>query len=133
MFDKPENLENSTFLLGFFSFLFLILPGIALLFVLERDLFLSLDWIKLILLACAISVPVAFCNIILSVSLTGTSRKEDFMHFSLGIIMGGLSLYIALAISYFKQMSIPSVIMLSLVANILFWISIWRRIKKNKT
>lgn len=130
MLDKPENIANSTFLLGFFSFLFLILPGVASLFIFERELFINLDWIKLVLLSASITIPIALLNIVASVTLAGSS--DDFSHFSLGIIMGGLSIYVALGISYFIQMTLFSVIGIVLASNVLLWMFIRRKIKSNK-
>jgi len=132
MLDKPENIANSTFLLGIFSLLFIILPGVASIFIFAKELFINLDWVKLLLLSASITTPGALLNVIASLLLSGTSIKDDFSHVSLGIIMGGLSIYLVLGISYLKSMSLPWVIILVLIVNIILWFFMWRQRVKNK-
>jgi|SRR3989344_6131697 len=130
---KPEDFTNSNFLLAFFSFLFLLLPGVASIFIFDKDLFLNLDWIKLVLLATAITLPLSLINIILLIiqGAKNGSKTEDFLYFTLGTTLAGLSIYVVLAISYFITMSLGKAISVALVSDLVVfgWLSMQTRKK----
>jgi hypothetical protein len=130
MINKPEDFTNSAFLIAFFSLLFLVLPGVATLFLFDRNLFMSLDWVKLIMLGTALTLPINLFNIFMSL-LTDKNIKADdeFIHFSVGIVMAGISIYLALLASHFISMSLSLMMFLAFGVNVVFWIFVWTRKK----
>lgn len=122
-----EKTTEETFWFILFDLVFLIAPGFILLFYSSRDLFLTLDTIKLILLSVSFVAPFVFINsIFLALSIrNGEAKKEDtFICFTLGILLTNIIFYIALLISYFLKLSLANtlfsilaleVILLSLV------------------
>jgi hypothetical protein len=103
-----QSIRNETFVLGILDTLFLILPGVMVIFLYNLELFQSLDWIKLILISAAITLPFNLINIfsisILSTKKLSKKQIEDegnlFFNFSTGIIMTGIIIYVALGCLY---------------------------------
>ena len=96
------------FLIGFLDILFLALPGIALVYFFNLTLFLSLDWIKLVLLSMSAVTPFVLFNAISIVLLDDSPAHDDralFFQISIGIFVTGIILYITLALSYFGNIS----------------------------
>jgi hypothetical protein len=98
-----------------FDLLFLISPGIAVIFFYDYTLFVSIDWIKLILLSLAIITPLTMINTTIMLSFEQKDEKtaeksELFGAFSMGTMASGIILYICLLPSYFYGKSLKEVV-----------------------
>ncbi|MDO8496237.1 MAG: hypothetical protein Q7S43_02170 [bacterium] len=129
---NKENLKDSSFLFNLFGLLFLVLPGVATIFVFEKEIFISLDWIKLVMLVTSITLPLALINIIASVIFTNKSSGDDSLNFSFGIMISGISVYLSLALSYFTKISLTSMLIIAVGIDVLVWVILWR-IKKSSS
>ncbi len=102
---KIDDIKGSTFILSFLSLIFLIVPGIALIYLQKPELFSTLDWIKLILLAVSVTAPTAFLFIIQAVfDETRSGGSKDtllFSAFTQGLVLNGLAIYIVLLLNHF--------------------------------
>ncbi|MEY4602617.1 MAG: hypothetical protein RL292_558 [Candidatus Parcubacteria bacterium] len=117
-----QGIKSRTFMIGFFDLLFLILPGIMVIFLHRIDLFQSLDWIKLVLLSASIVAPLAFMNT-LAFQVVEKTNSDDglFMDFSLGIILSGILVYIAVGLFYLLGKPLKSsILLISIIEGILF-------------
>jgi len=100
-----QAVRDSGFLFAFFDLLLLILPGVGILFLYERPIFMSLDWIKLILLAGAIMAPLDFMNALVIPSLVDAEidlRRKDnlFIALTASIFATSIMVYGGVAIFY---------------------------------
>ena len=128
---NKENLRDSSFLFNLFGLLFLVLPGVATIFVFEKELFISLDWIKLIMLVTSITLPLALVNIVASLIFTNKSSGDDSLDFSFGIIISGISVYLSLALSYLIKVPLISMLIIAVGIDALVWFTLWRIKKSN--
>ena len=102
-----KELKERAFLLFLLDIIFIIGPGIAVIFFFKRDLFFALDWIKLTLLSITIVTPFAFFNSAILYELVPTHKiaykDEDFFftNLSLAILMTGTMFYCFLYLAYF--------------------------------
>lgn len=68
----------------FFDILFLALSALGVIFFYDQALFISLDWVKLILLSACISAPLIFFNIIIISTIDDIKpREKDGLFFAL--------------------------------------------------
>jgi len=98
-----EVIKSRKILLAFFDVLFLILPGVAMIFIFKRDLFTELDWLKLTLLSASIVAPLAFVNALLISSSENINLKEKdgfFQALSESLIVTGVALYTIPLVGY---------------------------------
>ncbi len=105
-----EKFKEETFWFILFDLIFLIAPGILILFYFDRTLFLSLEAMKLILLSISSTVPFIFINVLCFWSLIeepDTKMKKDdvFIFFTLGIFLSNIIFSIVLLISYLLNLS----------------------------
>ena len=63
--DQVKKLEAAHFVMSILGFVGAISPGLLILFLFKRDLFISLDLLKLILLSASLSLPIILCNFLL--------------------------------------------------------------------
>jgi len=102
-----EKLKSHTFLFSFLSVLFLIVPGASYLFLMQKDLFLTLEISKLLLLSVAIVFPIICC--FLSVIVFNKKSKltsENFFHsIIIAIFYSGLIIYTTILVTYFADLS----------------------------
>ncbi len=105
-----ELIKDKDFWLILFDIIFLISPGILVLFTFYRnDIFISIDVLKLILLSISISGPLAMVNIATIIVSTIDSKKSDkinFGIFTVGILSGGVVFYVSL-LFYFTVLKLP--------------------------
>jgi len=88
-----ESIKSRDTLFSLLGFIFLVAPGVTVIFLFDRDLFLSLDWIKLILLSVSIVVPVAFFNTLFLMSWDNVKPHEKeglFKSFIIATLITGL-------------------------------------------
>src|SRR5579871_2252265 len=102
--DIDKAVNNKSFLLAFLDVLFLVLPGLMVIFIFQKDLFMSLDWIKLTLLSASITAPLAFLNTLMLDSweerFYPEKRPPLFNSFSVAIILSGLIIDMILLMGY---------------------------------
>lgn len=104
-----EKIQSRTVVLTFFNLLFLVTPGVALIFLLANDVFYTLDWVKLMLVSVMITTPFAFWNTVLFfTSEDGSDNNEShfFASYSIGITVTALMVYAATGIAYTFQRTI---------------------------
>jgi hypothetical protein len=114
-------LESRTFILAFFSLLFLISPGIAVIYLYLPALFHDLEWVKLILLSVAFTSPFVFLNTTLIAAYEqGMGNKEDFFtEFCMGAVMTGLLIYLLIIASYILDRTFSHIIYALLAIEVL--------------
>ena len=131
-----EKIKNKHFLLFFFDILFLILPGLATIFFFQKDIFLSLDWIKLIFLSASLVAPVAFFNTLLLLGVDDKKQNSEdglFIALSMSLIITGFLFYLLLAAAYFIGYSLEVNIMVLIILEVAGTaISMAHEAKKNK-
>jgi hypothetical protein len=97
--------ESREPLFFFLIVFFLIAPGSVYLFLWQRDVFMDLDWVKLIIISGSMLVPAVLINtiIFLEIEKRGPSSKgkEIVNAFSIVTIFSGLSAFVVLGVSYF--------------------------------
>lgn len=94
-------------------------------------MFLSLQLGKLLLLAAAISAPLSFVNNAVIDTMEGTETKPDeFVNFSLGILLAGICLYTCLLLGYFTGLSVGMIVGLAYGADFLALIGMTIQSKK---
>lgn len=131
MFDisKIEGIKNKTFLVGFLDLLLLPSPGLLLIFWFYYDLFSTLETIKLIAFATAISAPFLAINTIVTLFLISRinevmpSRKTDgdlFAGITIGIFLTCTLLYACLILNYFLDLSFSTSVSSAIIGQFLF-------------
>lgn len=105
-----EVLESKTFLLSFFALLFLILPGVATVFVFDESLFRSLEWIKIVLFSASITMPFALLNGFMEMKRSELDKYETnfFLDLVGGTILAGLELYLVMGVTYLFELPIQA-------------------------
>jgi hypothetical protein len=113
-----EVIKSRKILLAFFDVLFLIVPGVAMIFIFKRDLFTELDWLKLTLLSASIVAPLAFINALLISASENINLKERdgfFQALSESLIVTGIALYSVSLAGYLFNLSLkPGLIVAAL-------------------
>lgn len=111
--------ESEGFILTLFDFLFLILPGIAIIYIFSNELFVSADWIKIILISGAVTAPLVLINTFVLIVFNHSGKSEGgnslFIYFSLSVILSGLILYTTIALHYLFGKSFRSGVYFTLV------------------
>jgi hypothetical protein len=95
---------NGVFIVTLSDIFFLIGPGIAVIYQFKPVMIVSLDWVKLTLLALAVTVPFSVINTAIALDvldLDPNKKQSLFTGFSSGIIMTGMMLYVILGLAYF--------------------------------
>lgn len=126
-----KDIKSETFIFGLLDILFLISPGLMVIFLYMPELFQSLDWIKLTLLSASTTLPFTLINTFSLLILSAKQPQQEdslFYHFSVGTIMTGIVMYVAIAVLYTFGRSLKSVfIFVSILELILV---LWILIKK---
>lgn len=96
------------------AIIFLLTPGILIIYVFLREVFLSLDTLKLLLLSMAITAPLSIINFFWK---PDALMKElgDFKSLVLSIFQTGLILYVGTMLSWFIGLSLNMFIVWTLV------------------
>ena len=128
--------EDNTFSIGLLDILLLIAPGIAVIFVYQNSLFISLDWLKLILLSITITAPLVLLNTVLVPEFNddGALKSNDlFGALTLSIWCTGILIFGTLVILYlFRQPFRNGAIFISVVEVALLIIASLRDRWKNR-
>src|SRR6185503_12987619 len=86
-----ENIKKRIFILGFLDLLLFITPGLSFIFIFDRELFVSLDTIKLIFITW--------------MDDPDTLEENMFADLSGAILMSGIITFAVLPVSYFAHLS----------------------------
>ncbi len=128
-----KDIESDTFILGLLNFLFLVVPGTAIIFVFNNVLFQSLDWVKLILLSVSVTSPLAMANTFIITTMTigrPSQQKAIFVDFFLGVMLSGLLLFAVVLMNYFLGSSLKQGAIFILVVEVLLLLTVsvklWR-------
>ena len=102
-----QEVRKKEFLFAFFDFLLIMLPGAGILYVFERATFLSVDWIKLLLLSGAMMAPLVFFNILVMTAWDDEPLPKNkdtlFFYLTVSCMISSLLLYVAALVSYLWQ------------------------------
>ena len=130
-----EALQSKTFLLSFFALLFLILPGVAIIFLFDESLFRSLDWVKLLLLSASITMPFALLNGFMEMERSELDNNQPIFFLNLvgGTIIAGLELYLVMSVTYLFELPIQSAFLFIFALLILQMLMlVVKKLSKNK-
>ena len=116
-----EKIKERTFSLVLLSILLLIAPGVLIIFEFYRDLFSSMDSIKLILLSLAIITPFVFINFFAQMKTEKQAEDDIFFSMLLSIIFSGLVLYIVSLFKLFINKDIHYFIYLAMIIVVIFF------------
>ncbi|MDQ5893686.1 MAG: hypothetical protein QG640_698 [Patescibacteria group bacterium] len=104
--------ESESFIFTLFNFLFLILPGVAIIYIFNNELFINADWIKIILISGAVTAPLVLVNTFILVTIFMCNKKSTesslFISFSLSVLLSGLILYTNIALHYIFEKTFRS-------------------------
>lgn len=126
-----EKIKDGHVLLGILNILLLIAPGVLILFWFHQNLFLSLDWVKLLLLSSAISAPFVFLNI-LTGTIERTSSLDLFNNMTLAIWLYGICAFAVMAFCYFLKTGMTQKTFFLFVGIFEFIPLAWKVFKKMK-
>lgn len=127
--------ENRNPLVLVFDIFFLILPGIATLFVMSPDLFEKLDWVKLVLLSSAMITPLIFLNTIaISVieDIDPSDEKGFVWAFSFATIVSGFAWFVVLGATYLHTGQLHEFLWLLAFGEMVIVGNIWNEKRKEK-
>jgi|SRR5665213_169288 len=125
--------KDKTSVLLLIDIIFLILPGIALIYLFNVNLFESLDWIKLILLSLSISTPLAFLNALFAETLERQGTEEEFfLYFTLSVIFTGLLLYGIVIVCYLTGRTLREGFIFLATIEVILLICSWFTDRKNQ-
>ena len=139
---EAEKITEANFLFVLLDAIFLVSPGLLVVFHFNRELFLGLDSIKLILLSIASTLPLVCWNIILLTYLIykgkieADERKEVFFTFSFSLAATSFIIYFLLFISYLFPLSLRTSLFTLLGIEVVLTITLlvinWRAARKIK-
>lgn len=125
-----EKLKDETFIMGLLATLLMSIPGSTILFYFDKNLFLTLDFLKLLLISLAIITPLLLVNFIfisLPLELKSgpkSSKENAFIYLLLSTIFSSFVLYISLLASFILNLSIGGflyiIMVIEIMATILF-------------
>lgn len=96
---KLEAFHIAIFILGFVG---IVSPGLLVLFLFKRDLFLSLDFLKLMFLSISLSLPIILCNFFLMgpISDNSESKTEVGEALAMALLVSSAVYYLPLVVMY---------------------------------
>ena len=100
--DQVKKLEAFHFAVVILGFVGTVSPGLLVLFLFKRELFLSLDFLKLILLSISLSLPIILCNLFLvgPISENNESKIEIRDALAMALVVSSAVFYLPLAVMY---------------------------------
>jgi hypothetical protein len=101
--DQVKKLEAFHFVASIVGFVGIISPGLLILFLFKRDLFISLDLIKLILLSVSLSLPIILFNLFLWGALPDDSKESKntiAIDLVVALVTSSTVFYLPLAVTF---------------------------------
>jgi hypothetical protein len=110
MKDFVKWIKTDSFVFTFLDVLCLVLPGSATIFVFAPDLFVSLDWVKLVLLSASIPLLFVIINLITVTDEIVKENEKDglFRALTVAILMTSFVFFGALCASYAVEFALLS-------------------------
>lgn len=124
-----EKLKDKAVIGSLVAVSILLSPGILILFCFHRDLFLAIDWIKLLVLALSLGVPFVVVNIA-AFSIENEGPLDFFTTFITAIWIYCLFAFVILAIRYFSFPSMTEKSFFALIGILESFLPARRMIKK---
>lgn len=130
-----EKIKEEVFGIIIIDLILFIAPGLTFIFYFSKELFLTIDVIKLILLSISFITPFLLVNFILSTILVegGKSKgnKENvFISFSMSLLLSTMILYISLFVAYFLKFSFKTTLIWAIIFQLILILSfVWNLIK----
>ena len=118
-------IEEEPVAMFFLDLMFLIAPGISLIFYFYQDIFLALDVLKLILLSISFIAPLISVNTVIFLIRSSGGKGETLACLTVGAFFANLIFYFALFISYLFKFSLKTTIFEIIIFEIIFIISIF--------
>lgn len=110
MLNIKDFFQTSKPLIFFLGIFFLISPGYIYLFGWHRDLFMQLDWVKLVILSASMLVPVVFVNTMLYTwfdKVESTQWGVELVEvFTVTTIFSGSFSFVALVVAYLSSTNV---------------------------
>lgn len=131
-----EKVRENTFWLIILDLIFLISPAILIIFHFQRDIFLTLDFFKIVLLSIAYVGPVIFWNALICGIPINPSSKDELSLFSLisaSILCSNSVLYFLFFVSYIFGTSFRMFWGSVAITELIFTIIIFMRIMKKES
>lgn len=130
-----KTLKDKAVVLGIFAVVFIILPGIAGIYLFKPELISSLDWVKLVLLSAALTAPLVVINsMAITVFENRKKEKKDtfFYDFIEGTLFTGISIYIVIIIGYVFHFSLSNMAVMLAATEVLIIFTIWNETRKKR-
>lgn len=108
-------IKERDFILGLLAVIFLVTPGVGVIFVFNPELFANLDWMKLILLSMTVTTPLSVWNAIILSDLLGLPPEDKdsmFLSLGVGIVMTAIVIFWGISLNYFFGRSFHDVALL---------------------
>ncbi|MEK7629347.1 MAG: hypothetical protein AAB394_02375 [Patescibacteria group bacterium] len=129
IFSEIEKITKETFLLIFLDILFLISPGAIVIFYFYRDIFISLDTLKLVFLDIAIISPIVSINTFLSYGLfykvdedKKTGDELLFIAVTNSLLITSVVSYTSLAITHVFKSSLNDFLLYFAIFEMVFFL-----------
>ena len=124
--DNIKAIKNKDFVFSFLVVLLLIIPGLSFIFYFKNDLFIHLDFLKLILLSIGIITPFVLINFFVCLENVITSEKSEDVHFRslvLSVVVSAFILFAVLTIFVFgNSKNFKGALAFSAVAEVIVFI-----------
>jgi hypothetical protein len=123
--DQAKKIESLHFVSSILGFVGVISPGLLILFIFKRDLFISLDLLKLILLSISLTLPFILCNLFCVWILwdevnKGREGNRLTIDLVLALYISTVIFYLPLAVAFLWRLSLHTYIWSLVVLEITF-------------
>jgi hypothetical protein len=120
--DQAKKLEAQHFVMSILGFVGVISPGFLILFIFKRDLFISLDVLKLILLSVSLSLPIVWCNFSLWAALSGDSegaKSGTAGTLVMALLISSVVVYLPLVVTFLWGLGLHTYVWILVVLEII--------------
>ena len=140
LFQGIDDLTKKSSILVLLDIFLLILPGTAVIYVVNPGLIVSLDWFKLMMISATITAPFVLTNSLAFAILDnlenengddGEDDTEFFDNFTFATFITGIFVYAFLGVHYFFNVPIKYLIVIGIVIEVVVALYTNWRIQKN--
>lgn len=126
IFDQIKKLEAYDLVKLIMGFIGVVSPGLLTFFLFKRDLFISLDLMKLVLLSASLSLPIVLLNYFLLSIIPSVKRStyETTANMLTASLMSALIFYGALVVAYFGGLNLQVLMWLLVIFQALTFLSL---------